>query len=223
MAVAFVAAVIGCGGDDEGRLRLRFDVEYVGGGRATCADAGTPVVEVSARRIPGGEPITWRLPCAGGSGDSPPLAEGGYEVLTRLLDGAGRGVSGLVLPVDAVVDCGETTEIGRVIFEILAFSFGFVLEAGQGEAAVPVGCAQAGAATVELETTAIDDPGRTATYTFPCAARAGRTTAVPAGRYAITFRLLSASGAVLSATDTALVELDGRTPADLGDVVFEVP
>ena len=128
-----------------------------------------------------------------------------------------------LVSVGALVGCGSSTTVTVtptnatpvednffVTWEIDSASFG------------PLECAQAGAATVDMDIVNADT-GERFIYSFPCNDFEGTSGPVSVGHFDVLLNLLDGSDGVLSSVDIGTQNLTQAGTLDLGHVVFSFP
>ncbi len=190
------------------------------GGVATCDSVGGKDVAVDVINLVTGAESSTTVACDKLALTTCPLPRGSYAIALALRDAAGTTLSETIAP-ELVVENGQTAALGPLPFEVggLAATMGrgFALtwsieNATSGAART---CAQAGAATVRVDTS-----GKT--FDLPCAPGAGRSPALTAGEYSVKLSLLDALGAPLSVTGSMILRIKNGQLIFLGDAVFDV-
>jgi hypothetical protein len=202
---------------DDSAFEFNWDVGYVADGRVSCADAGTPFVQMDARNLHTGAVYSTKPSCDLGYARSEVLPLGQYEVTMSLLDAKNRPVSQIVGgPFE--VNRYDLTPLRAVLFQVQTFQLDWNL-ATEG-ARDFLTCAQAGARSVELITQlGTEEPEK---FVFACEDGGGITQAIRVGRYAWRARLLDTAGQALSDTGLRFIDVGDSVPAKLDPIVFTV-
>jgi hypothetical protein len=189
-----------------------------------CDAVKATTVFLEARPVSGGTPFTQTFPCRDQMGWTDSLPPGRYRVYLSLRDAKGTTLSFFSDPTP-----GWTVQRGRATtFDDMPFEFPIqvlplqwdVLKAGK-----PALCAEVGATEV-LMIAASEQTGMIMELQqrFPCAPTGTRVASDPVqqGRYAVTLRLLNASGMVLS-EQRQVVDVPAETLPRLQTFKFDVP
>jgi hypothetical protein len=210
---------LGCVVEDADDSAFEFDwqLAYVGDGAVSCADAGTPFVQLDARNLHTQAVYPTKPSCDLGRARSDVLPDGQYEVTLSLLDRQGRPVSQIV---------GGPFQIGRhdltrlplVEFRVQAIDIAWNVVPAGGAGFIT--CGQVGARTVELLTQLGTEPPEKLA-SFPCDAGGGITPAIRVGNYRYQARLLDGAGQALSETGMEPLQVETDRLAQV-DVMFAV-
>jgi hypothetical protein len=214
--VAALAAA-GCDGGDNPAFTVGWNTVYVNSNNAiTCAQAGTPTVELTMVNISTQRTYVNRFNCDARGGQSENLPSGDYNVSISLMTQAGVSVSKIDGGQFRLVRDG-LTDLGVITFEIQAFVLHWSLAHGP----MSLSCKDANATTVNLITRLNSE--QEVTYAFPCEAGSGQTTAILLGTYSVGLQLVSGTGAVLWQTQTPMtVPVDDSQVAVLPTVLFDI-
>jgi hypothetical protein len=208
-------ALTGCGGGSDGDpgFGLTWDLHLIDDGFVNCEDAGTPIVNLDTV---GANNFTSHdsFPCSTMRGTTTSvLPRGTYQVTVSLENGSGQVVSATQTTADIF---GGLNRLQGLTFEVQSFSLSWTIARGNQL----LTCDQANARTVQLITMAGD--AKPINYMFPCPDRAGDTTAIPLGPYAVQAQILDAAGNVLATTMPMSIVVDGQRRAVLPPVAFTV-
>jgi len=209
--------------DDGGRqgFTMSWVVQTSTGDPSTCDEMAAATVQLIVQNVSSAAVYNERFPCSAGAGTTEALPQGQYALTAQLLDSANNVLSELKLDQTQPLGRNVTAPLGQIQFQ--AYFPGLFLTwnvrkltAGNP---VPITCAQAGAATVELVTTQGSDQK---VYDFHCTDMAGLTTTVAPGTYNATASLLDAGNRILSMTSAMSFTVGATGRLDLGEVTFDV-
>jgi hypothetical protein len=202
---------------DDSAFVFEWQVAYVDRVAVSCANAGTPFVQLDARNLHTGAIYPTKPSCELGRARTDVLPLGQYEVTLSLLDAQGRPVSQIT---DGPFEIGryDLTFLQPIEFRVQAIDIAWRLLPAGGSGFVT--CGQVGARTVELLTQLGTENPETLD-TFPCEAGGGVTPAIRVGNYRYQARLLDNAGRPLSETTMLPLQVGGDQLSAL-DVDFTV-
>ena len=184
---------------DDSAFTVSWNLAYVAGGRAvSCADAGTPTVQLTARHLQSQNAYTSTFPCTDLGGVSEVLPSGPYEVTLSLLDDLNRPVSAIAGgPFD--ISRRRLTPLPDIQFQIQAWDIAWIISSTDPTGAMSIlGCPDVGGEIVELFTRlGSEEPD---TFEFACGLGQGTSQAIRTGNYAYQVRLLNPQRQVLAET-----------------------
>jgi len=201
---------------DDSAFAVSWNLAYVAGGQlVSCADAGTPTVQLQARHLQSQNAYTTSFPCADLGGVSEVLPSGPYEVTLSLLDALGRPVSAIANgPFD--ISRRRLTRLPDTQFQIQAWDLAWIISGTDPTGGMSIlACADVGAQTVELFTRLGSEGPEM--FEFDCGLGQGTSQAIRTGNYAYQVRLLDPARQVLAETDVLglRVEADRRATVDV--------
>jgi hypothetical protein len=209
-----------CASTTASAFTVRWTIQDAGGAPMTCDSAAATSVDIDVVNVATGVDFHDTFPCSALGVTTCPLPPGTYSVAMRLRNATGALLAEAIDPTEEVIDPTLLTDLGVVPFvatgapivdQYMALSWTIEWDA----TFTPLTCAQAKAATVEL------DIGATR-FQWACSDGNGRTATVAPGRYTVAVSLLDAGGVLLSMTPTADVQVVAGRVANLGPVVFGV-
>lgn len=229
--ITAVLASTGCvvGSDGSGRHSRpgagTFDVAWElawveDGGYVTCQEAGAAVVDLDVVHLDSTLVYHDSFPCAAGRGRSQVLPGGDYSAVLRVYDDRDTLLSE-TWPAAFRLTGGTTylsTDHDPVVMSLQSFVMYWSVTRG----GAPSGCAQVGAAWVELlaqPTGAAEE----SSYLFPCADGRGITQAIPPGTYSVQARLLAADEKPLALTELRTAVVGTSRRAVLDPITFRMP
>jgi hypothetical protein len=198
---------------------VRWALEDAHGKPVTCTAVGGATMDLDVLNLATSVASHDTFPCDAMAGTGAPLDVGDYSVAMRLYDANGTDLSQAIAPDPFSIAAGCTTDLGLVPFEAvvttpdqyITLSWSVVRD----QTNAPLSCADAQAATVELDASGIASQ-------WPCGDGKGATPSLSAASYDVALKLLDASGTVLSQTLTMPVSVAAGQPRALGNVVFGV-
>jgi hypothetical protein len=212
-----------CAGGTTSNFKVAWTIQDANGNASTCDGVAAVEMDLDLLNLATNVDYHGVYACSDLMGTSCELPAGSYTVAMRLRDAQGTLLSEAIAPGTYSITTGQTTDLGNHEFASSQGTSG----AGTGQAiklawsieragtTTIITCADAGAATVEL------DVG-TQQFPFPCGDGSGQTPSLTVGTYPTTIRLLDAQGAALSVTPTMDVAVPAALLLDLHTVIFDV-
>ena len=201
-----------------GSLHLSWQVR-IDGAAASCATVGGVTVQAEARSVVGDHIAVGRFDCAVGSGTLLDIVPAGYAVAVTLRDADDQLLVGN--SANATVVAEETAELGSFTFAFTnlgTFSATWSIAIDNVEAS----CADAGATTVEIESTSVDT-GEHVIDQFLCDDGGGTTGTFASGPYQVTVRLVDADGFIIAVGNLGGFDIVAGEDTGLGDIAFLLP
>ena len=198
---------------------VRWALEDSKGQPVTCTAVGGATMDLDVLNLATSAASHDTFPCEAMAGTGAALDVGDYSVAMRLWDANGTKLSEAIAPDAFTITEKCTTDLGLVPFEAVVttpdqyMTLAWTVVRDLTDA--PLGCADAHAATVELDASGTP-------YQWPCANGKGATPSLTAGSYDVVLKLLDATGSVLSKTPANSVSVAAGQPRALGNVVFGV-
>jgi hypothetical protein len=198
---------------------VKWTIEAVGGRPSSCAAVGGASMDLDVLNLATNVAYHDTFTCDAMSGVSSPLPAGQYSIAMRLRDAADNVISQADAPTAYTISANCFTDLGVVPFEAVVTApdqyLSLSWSVDKQATFAPLSCAQANAATVELDAGSL-------TFDWPCVSGRASTATIAPGSYAVTVKLLDPSGTVLSLTQSMTVNLRAGVPEDLGPVLFDV-
>jgi hypothetical protein len=203
-----------------GTFTMAWTLEDGAGTATTCDGVAAKTVDIDVANLDTSAQTHLTVPCAAMKAETCALPEGAYSVAMKLRADGGTLLSEIAAPQLFVID-GQATPIASLPFRVggpdAAMSRGIAVTWSifDVDTGAILTCADPMAAKVRLTV-------GTKNFDLPCTDGKGRTTALAAGDYKVTLRLINAQMGDLSVTQTMTIHLGPGQLVFLGDVPFDV-